>query len=62
MSIMKQNTMTLTFLTGQVSEQCYGLYSFPESHLIRQYTIEAFLVHRGQPVETNVLVLSQGVA
>lgn len=52
-------TAHCTFLTGQVSQQRDGLDGFAEAHLICQDAVKLLLIHGDQPVQSNVLVLTQ---
>lgn len=49
-------------LTGHVGEQGYGLDGLSQSHLVSQDAIEFPLVHHYQPLQADVLVVSQFVA
>lgn len=42
-----------------MGEEGDGLYSLAQTHLIRQDPVQAPLIHRDQPVQTHVLVLTQ---
>jgi len=49
------------FLARQVRQQRNRLNGFAQSHLVGQDTVEPVFVHRRQPVQSDVLVLSQCV-
>lgn len=42
-----------------MSQQSDGLDGLAQTHLVSQNAVELFLVHGDQPVESDVLVLSQ---
>lgn len=48
-------------LTRQIRQQRDCLNGFAETHLISKNAVQSVFVHRGKPVKTNMLVLSQRV-
>lgn len=45
----------------QMGKQRYGLDGFAETHFIGENAIQPAIVHRHEPVETDVLVFAQTV-
>lgn len=52
-------TQCLTLFTGEVSQQGDSLDGLPQAHLVSQDAVELLLVHGDQPVQADVLVLTQ---
>lgn len=51
----------LTVFASQVSKEGNRLNGFPQAHLVSKYAIKLSLVHRCQPIQSNMLILSQSV-
>ena len=50
-----------TMPTCQMGQQGNGLYGLPQTHLVCQDAVELAVMHGGQPVQADMLVLTQGV-
>lgn len=49
----------VSFFAGQMRQQCDGLYSFTQTHLVCQNAIQLSVVHSDKPVQSYVLILAK---
>lgn len=58
-SVLFKNQAALTFITSQVRKESDDLHCFAQASLIRQDAVEMLPVELGQPVQTDLLVISE---